>query len=87
MNFLVCVFLCFFLCAVDGRAPKLSMCYLSLTVLNLSTKSDGTLQISTLLTRDKITVSGLSSGGYFAVQFHVAFSSTIKGAGIIAGGK
>jgi poly(3-hydroxybutyrate) depolymerase len=32
------------------------------------------------------SVSGLSSGAYMAVQFHVAFSSTIKGAGIIAGG-
>jgi poly(3-hydroxybutyrate) depolymerase len=32
------------------------------------------------------TVSGLSSGGYMAVQLHVAFSSFIKGAGIFAGG-
>lgn len=37
--------------------------------------------------RDKLTVSGLSSGAYFAVQFHVAFSSVIKGAGVIAGGQ
>lgn len=34
----------------------------------------------------KTSVSGLSSGGYMAVQFHVAFSSIIKGAGVIAGG-
>jgi hypothetical protein len=34
----------------------------------------------------QISVSGLSSGGYMAVQFGVAFSSLIKGAGIIAGG-
>jgi fibronectin type III domain protein len=32
------------------------------------------------------SVSGLSSGGYMAVQFEVAFSSILKGAGIIAGG-
>ncbi|HUG23460.1 fibronectin type III domain-containing protein [Piscinibacter sp.] len=33
------------------------------------------------------TVSGLSSGGYMAVQLHVAFSSTFKkGAGVVAGG-
>jgi hypothetical protein len=32
------------------------------------------------------SVSGVSSGGYMAVQFDVAFSSLIKGAGIIAGG-
>lgn len=32
------------------------------------------------------SVSGLSSGGYMAVQFHVANSSFVRGAGIIAGG-
>jgi hypothetical protein len=35
---------------------------------------------------NETSVSGLSSGGYMAVQFHVAHSSIIKGAGIIAGG-
>ena len=33
-----------------------------------------------------ISVSGLSSGAFFAVQFHVAFSKTIMGVGVIAGG-
>ncbi len=32
------------------------------------------------------TVSGVSSGGFMAVQFHVAHSSSVKGAGVIAGG-
>jgi poly(3-hydroxybutyrate) depolymerase len=32
------------------------------------------------------SVSGLSSGAYMAGQFHVAFSTTIVGAGIVAGG-
>lgn len=32
------------------------------------------------------SVSGLSSGGFMAVQFDVAYSSILKGAGIIAGG-
>jgi poly(3-hydroxybutyrate) depolymerase len=32
------------------------------------------------------TVSGLSSGGFMAVQFHVAFSGTVRGAGVVAGG-
>ena len=33
------------------------------------------------------TVSGLSSGGFMAVQLHVAFSATFKkGAGVVAGG-
>eukprot|EP00033_Pygsuia_biforma_P000594 GCRY01000702.1.p1 GENE.GCRY01000702.1~~GCRY01000702.1.p1 ORF type:complete len:333 (+),score=61.86 GCRY01000702.1:217-1215(+) len=32
------------------------------------------------------TLSGISSGGFFAVQYHLAHSSTILGAAIIAGG-
>lgn len=32
------------------------------------------------------TVSGLSSGGFFSTQFHVAFSSSVTGAAVIAGG-
>src|SRR5260370_19350232 len=35
---------------------------------------------------NQTSVSGLSSGGYMAVQFDVAFSSILRGAGIIAGG-
>jgi poly(3-hydroxybutyrate) depolymerase len=38
------------------------------------------------LDRGTVTVSGLSSGGFFAHQFHVAHSSLVTGAGIIAGG-
>jgi poly(3-hydroxybutyrate) depolymerase len=33
-----------------------------------------------------VTVSGVSSGAYMAVQFHVAHSAMVKGAGAIAGG-
>lgn len=35
---------------------------------------------------DAITVSGLSSGAYFAVQFHISFSSIINGSAVFAGG-
>jgi hypothetical protein len=35
---------------------------------------------------NEISVSGVSSGGFMAVQFAVAYSATVKGAGIIAGG-
>jgi len=31
-------------------------------------------------------VSGLSAGGFFAVQYHIAFSASLKGAAIYAGG-
>ena len=33
-----------------------------------------------------VTVSGVSSGGYMAVQLHVAHSATVAGAGVLAGG-
>jgi len=34
----------------------------------------------------QLSVSGLSSGGFAAVQFHVIYSSKLNGAGIVAGG-
>ena len=36
--------------------------------------------------QSRISVSGLSSGGYMAVQLHVAFSRTFMGAGVLAAG-
>lgn len=33
-----------------------------------------------------VTVSGVSSGGYMAVQFHIAHSSRVSGAGVLAAG-
>lgn len=38
------------------------------------------------LGQDGVTVSGLSSGAFFAHQLHIAFSRVIDGAGLIAGG-
>ncbi|ARV61053.1 hypothetical protein BZZ01_22695 [Nostocales cyanobacterium HT-58-2] len=35
---------------------------------------------------NNITVSGLSSGGFMAVQMHLAFSNRIQGVGVVAGG-
>jgi poly(3-hydroxybutyrate) depolymerase len=36
--------------------------------------------------RDAVTASGVSSGGYMAVQLHVAHSANVAGVGVIAGG-
>lgn len=36
--------------------------------------------------RSGVSVSGVSSGAYMAVQFHVAFSDDVMGAGVVAGG-
>ena len=38
------------------------------------------------LQQNAVTVSGISSGGFFAHQFHVAYSKLVNGAGVIAGG-
>jgi poly(3-hydroxybutyrate) depolymerase len=38
------------------------------------------------MTAGQVSVSGLSAGAFMAVQFEVAFSRTVTGAGIIAGG-
>ena len=46
----------------------------------------GFLLLSLSSTAAEVTVSGLSSGGYFANQFHVAYSSKVNGAGVLAGG-
>jgi poly(3-hydroxybutyrate) depolymerase len=35
---------------------------------------------------DSVTVSGISAGGNMAVQFHVAHSATVHGAGVLAAG-
>lgn len=35
---------------------------------------------------ERVSVSGLSSGGWMANQFHIAFSSAIMGAGVLAAG-
>ena len=35
---------------------------------------------------DSVTASGISSGGYMAVQMHVAYSALVKGVGVIAAG-
>lgn len=34
----------------------------------------------------QVSVSGLSSGAYMAVQLHVAYSKSIMGLGVVAGG-
>ena len=45
------------------------------------------LLLNLLITRSySITTSRLDSGGFFSTQFHVAYSSMVSGAAIIAGG-
>ena len=53
------------------------LCVISVNAARLPTYNIDTSQI---------TVSGISSGGFFAVQFHVAYSKIIRGVGVVAGG-
>ena len=39
-----------------------------------------------LVRKNSFTVSGISSGAYMAQQFAVAFSKTVSGTGVVAGG-
>ena len=50
------------------------------------TKGDASALPALQVDLSQTTVSGLSSGGYMAAQFAVAYSATVSGAGIIAGG-
>ena len=58
----------------------LSLLYLTWANGNPAKLTDYNIDVS------KITISGFSSGGFFAVQFHVAYSKIIRGVGVIAGG-
>src|SRR5215207_6167257 len=44
------------------------------------------LGIYSKLDASGVTVSGISSGAFFAHQFHVAYSGLVTGAGMVAGG-
>ncbi|ALS98315.1 PHB depolymerase family esterase [Lacimicrobium alkaliphilum] len=53
----------------------------------LTTSAQAMAEIPELdLNIDTITVSGISSGGYMAGQFHIAHSDWVSGIGVIAGG-
>ena len=54
--------------------------FLALPAAAAVTKPIGNYNVS------DVTVSGLSSGAFMAVQLHVAYSSIISGAAVYAGG-
>eukprot|EP00118_Oscarella_pearsei_P009684 m.56535 g.56535 ORF g.56535 m.56535 type:complete len:364 (+) comp34609_c0_seq2:126-1217(+) len=60
----------------------------SLLALFVFSAANGARSLLRELNIDKsqVSVSGLSAGAFFSVQFHVAFSNEIMGAGIVAGG-
>jgi hypothetical protein len=52
----------------------------------LSSSSAESIDQSIVIDTSSITVSGLSSGGYMATQFHFSYPELVSGAGIIAAG-
>ena len=72
---------------VWGEAPGLLAGLLLLFLLLLARSSATMLESRNSPSPfTTITTSGLSSGAFAAVQLHVAFSSRVAGAGVIAGG-
>ncbi len=51
-----------------------------------SAKEPGTRLAALPVDAGTVTVSGISAGGYMAVQFHVAHSALVRGAGVVAAG-
>ena len=64
----------------------MTIVYLLLSALLCVTKANNAPKLSRYnIDATKITVSGVSSGACFAVQFHVAYSKIIQGVGAVAG--
>ena len=80
-----------------ARDPAASVCAVLAGMLALSLALGGAKPVAAAATLEElaaplnidptfITVSGISSGGFMAHQFHVAHSGHVAGAGIVAGG-
>jgi hypothetical protein len=66
---------------------KAATAILGAKVAMASNSTAGTIHLSQLnIEKGSVTVSGLSSGAYMAVQMHVAYSSLFEGVGVFAGG-
>ena len=64
-----------------ASSTRLTSCLLLLITASAAAQPLPRLAAST----GDVTVSGISSGGYMAVQFQVAHSNRVRGAGIVAG--
>lgn len=66
------------------RAPLLAALLLALAAAGAARAADDLPVLRA--DANRTTVSGLSSGGFMAVQYGVAFSASVRGVGVIAGG-
>jgi poly(3-hydroxybutyrate) depolymerase len=71
-----------------SAAKILGICAAIAIFANTSVAQENVAPLATYQKLDPsgVTVSGISSGAFFAHQFHVAYSSLVKGVGIVAGG-
>jgi len=64
----------------DGSGRRHVFVFLSIYCVTATSLAAGSAKAG------NVSVSGISAGGFFSVQMHIGFSSTIIGAGIVAGG-
>jgi dienelactone hydrolase len=71
---------------IYSRFAVVTSCLVLVFIL-LNGRVDALIQLKKYnVSVNTITTSGVSAGGYMAVQLHVAHSKTIKGAAVFAGG-
>ncbi|MDR1062546.1 MAG: PHB depolymerase family esterase [Azoarcus sp.] len=68
--------------SIISRSGFIALCFPAACICGHAAEPLPALGAST----ENLTVSGLSSGGFMAVQFHVAHSALVRGAGVLAGG-
>ncbi len=71
---------------VNAAGMVITSLYSVFTVFTAAAGAASPATLPTLKLSPDITVSGLSSGGYMAAQFHLAYSKQVQGAAIIAAG-
>lgn len=72
---------------MNGPMAKLASRVISTLLMTLiTTTANGASLAGMGADISRVTVSGISSGGYMATQFHVAHSSMVNGAGVLAAG-
>ncbi len=72
---------------MNGSMAKLAYPVISILLMALiTTAANGSSLAGMSADLSRLTVSGISSGGYMATQFHIAHSSMVNGAGVLAAG-
>ena len=80
-------FFSYFINQIVLRKTSKMMLSLVSTMALLGAGSAKVIELTSLnIDSDSVTVGGLSAGGFMAVQMHVAYSDTIHGSAIFAGG-